>query len=441
MSKGWHYAHSAVYMVEGIAYAQIGKADLAEQSLLAGLRAFQSGDGLRARGLVLYASCFLRWTTLNLQELKLRSTRYRDHGQLLNISETEGVGQYFLGCAHYHLNELGEAEKCFRAVASSPYKVNMLYYALSICGLAFIYQASGQSEEARSLLKKRLSEMQDHPSPLTLGLLRAAQAQVALAQGDLASATRWAEAYDPIPIFGVQEYYFPQLTFVRVLLAQNTATSLKQAAELLPQLVEIARTNHYKPALLYLLPVQALWNDIQGDGDAALAILEKAIRLGEAEGLVRVFVDSGPQMVDLLVRLSQSGVARPGTTLPYIARILAAFPTKDPSAALPSATLGAGRAGERRTTDPVASPFVLGPSSRAGVATGGLVDPLTPRELEVLALVAQGLSNKEIAARLVLSAGTVKNYTSTIYQKLGVNKRRQAVAKALALGILPADSN
>ena len=74
-------------------------------------------------------------------------------------------------------------------------------------------------------------------------------------------------------------------------------------------------------------------------------------------------------------------------------------------------------------------------SSPAGDATRGLVEPLTPRELDVLALLAQGLTNKEIAQRLVITHGTVRQHAYNLYQKLQVNSRQQAVTKAADLGI------
>ncbi|MDQ4077268.1 MAG: tetratricopeptide repeat protein, partial [Chloroflexota bacterium] len=67
----------------------------------------------------------------------------------------------------------------------------------------------------------------------------------------------------------------------------------------------------------------------------------------------------------------------------------------------------------------------------------GLVEPLTPRELEVLRLLASGLSNQEIADRLVISVGTVKSYTHQIYSKLQVRNRTQAVLHSRQLNLLP----
>src|SRR5205085_11378560 len=77
-----------------------------------------------------------------------------------------------------------------------------------------------------------------------------------------------------------------------------------------------------------------------------------------------------------------------------------------------------------------------GTSSAAPTPAQPLLDPLTERELEVLRLIAAGLSNREIADRLVLALSTVKSYVNTIYSKLQVESRTQAVARARALHLL-----
>ena len=132
-------------------------------------------------------------------------------------------------------------------------------------------------------------------------------------------------------------------------------------------------------------------------------------------GWIRPFVELGPTMAGLLDELRQRGVA-----LQYIAQILAAFPTEAKD--------------EGQRTEAADAPFV--PSPEVAVASSSLIEPLTNRELEVLELMAQRLTNKEIADRLVLSVGTVKQHAYNINQKLNVRGRRQAVAKAISLGIL-----
>ena len=74
---------------------------------------------------------------------------------------------------------------------------------------------------------------------------------------------------------------------------------------------------------------------------------------------------------------------------------------------------------------------------KARQPTSALIEPLSGREIEVLQLIAEGLSNREIAERLVISLSTVKGHTTKIYGKLNVNSRTQAVATARQLGMLP----
>jgi LuxR family maltose regulon positive regulatory protein len=76
-------------------------------------------------------------------------------------------------------------------------------------------------------------------------------------------------------------------------------------------------------------------------------------------------------------------------------------------------------------------------ASKTQAAQSELVEPLSERELQVLQLIAKGLTNPEIASRLFLALNTVKAHTRNIYGKLGVNNRTQAVARARALGVLP----
>ena len=129
--------------------------------------------------------------------------------------------------------------------------------------------------------------------------------------------------------------------------------------------------------------------------------------MAEPGGFIRLFVDLGPRMADLLKQLIKQNVA-----VGYIGQILAAF-----------------REDERAVGPEVADQPIASPRQP-------LVDPLTHRELDVLDLLAQRLSNKEIADKLFISAETVKGHLRNIYQKLEVKKRREAVEKAKNLGIL-----
>lgn len=155
-------------------------------------------------------------------------------------------------------------------------------------------------------------------------------------------------------------------------------------------------------AILKALALQEL-----EDVDGALDSLVQALELAEPEGYVRIFVDEGSAMGRLLHEAGSRGVMPE-----YVGRLLAAFPDAKPVTAASGSTAS-------REQD--------------------LVEPLSHRELEVLRLIAEGLSNREIAQKLFLSNNTVKGHSRSIYGKLGVNSRTRAAARARSMGLLPSD--
>ena len=139
------------------------------------------------------------------------------------------------------------------------------------------------------------------------------------------------------------------------------------------------------------------------DQDQTVQLLGDALAYAEPGGFIRIFVDEGAPMAQLLYLAAARGIMPD-----YAGRLLAEFEdaTKD----------------EQRHTK-------LSPSS--------LVEPRSQRELEVLQLIAQGLSNREISKRLVLALDTVKGHNRRIYGKLGVKNRKQAISEARSLNLLP----
>ena len=214
---------------------------------------------------------------------------------------------------------------------------------------------------------------------------------------------------------------FEHITLVRVLLARSksdrTEHSMLEAMELLERLLHAAEEGERTGSIIEILMLQALAHQMQGDSSAALRPLERALMLAEPEGYVRIFVDEGPPMAVLLAKLHEHVRKRPRAAL-----------TNVPLAyiELLRALLRAERVQEGIS---LAAPSAPAPAQ-------SLLDPLTERELEVLRLMAAGLSNRAIAARLVLALSTVKSYVNTIYGKLQVESRTQAVARARALHLL-----
>jgi LuxR family maltose regulon positive regulatory protein len=231
------------------------------------------------------------------------------------------------------------------------------------------------------------------------------QVELALMQGQIAVAGQLAARFDPVPpLSPMYGLFAAHLTLVKVWLAQDTPASRGRAADLLGQVQAFCESSHTRRFLIEALALKALLHNREGDEPAALDALQQAIALAEPAGFIRLFVDLGPGLFPLLSELCQQNVSPD-----YLDRVLAAFPD--------------GQTGSN--------------AARGGASEAQpLIEPLTPRELEVLALLARHLTNKEIAAELVISPVTVKTHTLNIYRKLDVRKRREAVERAKELNLL-----
>lgn len=273
--------------------------------------------------------------------------------------------------------------------------------ALSCIELAHIEQALGHDERAR----KAVDEARDiygSFSPWGIQYAAAYQASLALARGDINAAVDWAQTTD-LTLDGDFELHRQNeyLTLARVYLAQRRLEDTYTLAERIYQTAQVVeRTQTVLEALILL----ALVCFEQHELSRALDYVEQALSIGEPEDYIRVFVDEGPPMFRLLREARVRGMAPE-----YTDRLLAAFPTS-----------ADGR-------DSSASP-------PAGLEP--LIEPLSDRELEVLQLIAEGLSNREIGERLFLALSTVKGHNRNIFGKLHVQRRTEAVARARELGLL-----
>ena len=156
--------------------------------------------------------------------------------------------------------------------------------------------------------------------------------------------------------------------------------------------------------MIEILNLQALALQAVGDTEKAMTMLEQALSLAEPRGFLYIFVNEGPPMARLLYEALSRGVF-----MEYVRKLLAAFPEDDPEKDFKS-----------KSVDPDFE----------------WIEPLSERELEILQLIADGLSRQEIANHLFISLNTVKSHTRNIYSKLGVHKELQAVGKAKSIGLL-----
>jgi LuxR family maltose regulon positive regulatory protein len=197
-------------------------------------------------------------------------------------------------------------------------------------------------------------------------------------------------------------------TLARVLIAQG---KYGEALGLLAQLLEVAEAAGAIGCAIENLVLQAITLQAQDEIDQALATLERALAPAEPEGYVRTFADEGVPMAGLLRKATTFGLYPD-----YVDKLLAVLESEIK--------------GERKTPSSTPSPVIPGPGSSP------LIEPLSEREIEVLRLIAAGLSNREIADELFLAVGTVKKHINNIFGKLSVRKRTQAVARARELGML-----
>ena len=163
-------------------------------------------------------------------------------------------------------------------------------------------------------------------------------------------------------------------------------------------------------ALLRLLALQAVALAATGKPQAARSALQEALNLGAPEGYIRHWLDAGPSIVPLLQDMRAESDT--DALYPYLDSLLDACRSAFGEAAL-----------EQAGTPP-------------GMPGSAMLDPLTPRELEVMRLICAGHSGPEIAEELVLAYNTVRKHISNIYGKLGVRSRTQAIARARELGLV-----
>jgi LuxR family maltose regulon positive regulatory protein len=273
--------------------------------------------------------------------------------------------------------------------------------------MARIRETQGDLEGALDLLDEAerlyMSDFSPHVRPIA-----ALKARIWIRQGRLDEALDWARernlsAHDDPGYLSE----FEHITLARTLLTRyrrdREVRSIHEAMGLLERLLKTAEEGGRMGSVIEILVLQALAHGAQGDTPSALVSLGRALTLAGPEGYVRMFVDEGRPMTGLL-----SDAAARGITPHYTARLLAALAAE-----------------EQKGADESHRP-----------PTQSLYEPMSQRELEVLRLIAQGLSNREISERLFLAVITVKGHNRNIFRKLQVRRRTEAVARARELGLL-----
>jgi ATP/maltotriose-dependent transcriptional regulator MalT len=318
--------------------------------------------------------------------------------------ETTTWAQYYLGLVHYQRNELVEAQRQLTPLVLQPSKSHVQCFLSSAAVLALSYQAQGQLDKAREIAETMVPFALQIRDTSALRAAKAFQAELALRQGRLAEASQWAEQYD-FPLAPMPFFFHPPVVLARIRLAQNTPLSRQQAEQVLAGLADYFRSTSWNEIKIEVLALQSLLQQAEGNEPAALESLRHSIDLAEPGGFIRLFVDLGEPLERLLTTLMHQQAAS-SYAAHYAAKILAAF---------------------HETSSPVDA------RRRANAA---LLSPLTPRELEVLALLDKHYTNREIAKIMVISEETVHSHITHIGDKFAAHGRQAIMQAAKDQGLL-----
>lgn len=399
----WLFATGGVFLSEG------------RHAALASLLAAAAEDPMR-RTLVtarsLTARCFVCWMAADMPRLKQAGEELLYLARNHDWQESQVWGHYFCGCANYEQNNLEQAAADFTAMRSWRHNAPGFAFMQGSFGLAAVLQAQGRKEEANAVTESLLGYTHEIGDGANRLRVQAFRAHLALGQKRYKEALHWLSGADrifhstPIPTF-----YAPILTVAATLIHSNTSASLDEADQLLRDLERLLSDTHNARFRVEVWLLQAHLCTLRKQEEQAVALLESAIALARPGNLLRTFLDADSALDKPFAALNLGG--ENGAFLRQL--------------------LQGRRANEEKPSLAAYAP-TPSPPPLAQPRHPDLIELLTNREMEVLQLLAIRLTNKEIADALNISTSTVKQHTMSVFRKLHVENRREAIVQALAMG-------
>lgn len=349
------------------------------------------------------------WLEGDLALMERTATQFLALATAFDVPGNVGKAEYSLGTAAYERHRLADAEVHLRRVSGARYSTTAAFAANAAMALALTELAQGRPDDADATAASMMQFVLDVRSEITVPIAEAFMAELDLRQGRLADALHWVRRGGTADERHRHMFYDPGPTLIEVLLSSDSEADITRGRELLDQRLALAEERHHHPLTLRLLGLRALDLAKQGNEPGALDALRTAVTMSHQSGMIRRLADLGPALAPLLHRLDVTD-----ELLTHVGILLAA---------LQPATTETGT--EMRNDTIRAVSHIAGEPS------------LTDRELDVLVMLADRYSNKEIARQLLIAPATVKKHTVTLYDKLNVHSRNEAVTKARTLGYLP----
>ncbi len=320
-------------------------------------------------------------------------------------------GEFACGAASFCTGRFRQTIDSLSRCTDRAYAFEFRAASDAYAGIAVCHQFNGDAASAEKSIAEGIAYAEDVRDPEAIAVVTSARARLQLLQGNAKAALRWArtESAEPYPLGMLFWLEIPEISQQRVLITAGTKTerekSLGKVVEIRAQLEALHMTNH----AIQVAVLQALGLAKLGRMNEARTVLIECMELGGETEWIQPFVEAGEPLIGMLTSISKAGHHRE-----FIRSVLTAY---DQYVAAASRGKDTG----------LATPHV--PDHV------GLTD-LTNRELDILELVARRLQNKQIAARLNISIYTVKDHLKHVYQKFEVNNRREAVSKAMRVGLL-----
>jgi len=374
------FTRATAYWTQGYAHFLLGDRAAARQAFMEAISLSQASGAVFT---AILATIGLGQVQEGDNQLHHAAETYRRVLQWAGDQPQQIINEAHLGLARifYEWNDLDAAEQHGQLSLKLARQYERIIDRFIICEvfLARLKLARGNVAGAAALLAEVEQSARQQNFVHRIPEVAAAQVLTLLRQGDLARAAHLAQTHELA------------LSQARVDLARGNPSAALAVLETRRQKAE---AKGWEDERLKVMVLQAVALHAHDENDKAAQTLAEALPLAEPEGFIRLFVDEGLPMAELLKRMKDED----GRLTVYIDKLLSAF-------------------GKHTTVHP-------------------LIEPLSQRELEVLQLIAQGLSNDEIGKRLFLALDTVKGHNRRIYDKLQVQRRTEAVARARELGLL-----